>query len=323
MLAKTCSCIVLLASVFSASTSAQTARDAAHMVPTGKGWGAEAMRAHPPFHLPLSQPGGGAGANNGILYHGGAVMPGTVNLYFIWYGNFSSGPAASDTNETVRLLTSLFSVGGLGGTPWSRINSTYYDASHPVSGNFALAASASDNYSHGKQLSDSGVAAVVAAAINQRLLPKDANGVYFVLSSSDVAETSGFCSKYCGWHSHMGLSGADIKIAFIGNPDRCPTSCEEQLISPNSDSGADSMASVMAHETQEAISDPDLNAWYDLSGNENADKCAWKWGPVTGIPGNGAWNMTAAGRNWLIQMNWENSRGGGCDLTLGGKFYGR
>jgi len=45
MLAKTCSCIVLLASVFSASTSAQTARDAAHMVPTGKGWGAEAMRA--------------------------------------------------------------------------------------------------------------------------------------------------------------------------------------------------------------------------------------------------------------------------------------
>jgi hypothetical protein len=25
--------------------------------------------------------------------------------------------------------------------------------------------------------------------------------------------------------------------------------------------------------------------------------------------------------NWLIQMQWENSRGGGCDKALGGKFY--
>jgi hypothetical protein len=81
------------------------------------------------------------------------------------------------------------------------------------------------------------------------------------------------------------------------------------------------MASVIAHETQEATSDPDLNAWFDSRGNENGDLCAWRWGPLTGVLGNGAYNQTIAGKHWLIQMNWENSRGGGCAQTRGGSFY--
>ena len=96
-----------------------------------------------------------------------------------------------------------------------------------------------------------------------------------------------------------------------------------QTVSPNGDSGADGMASVMAHEAEETTSDPDLNAWYDSSGAENADKCAWKFGPTTGTIGNGAYNQTFGTHHWLIQMNWENARGGGCDKTLGGTFYTR
>jgi hypothetical protein len=30
-----------------------------------------------------------------------------------------------------------------------------------------------------------------------------------------------------------------------------------------------------------------------------------------------------ARHHWLIQMNWENARGGECDQKLGGKFYGQ
>jgi hypothetical protein len=81
------------------------------------------------------------------------------------------------------------------------------------------------------------------------------------------------------------------------------------------------MASVMAHEAEETLTDPDLNAWYDSSGAENADKCAWKFGPTTGAVGSGGYNQTLGSKHWLIQMNWENSRGGGCDQTLGGTFY--
>ena len=38
------------------------------------------------------------------------------------------------------------------------------------------------------------------------------------------------------------------------------------------------MASIIAHELEEAVTDPDLNAWYDTRGYENADKCAWTFG---------------------------------------------
>jgi hypothetical protein len=307
----------LIALTFCALTAtAQTARDAVHLTPTGKGWGEVTSAPRSPITTGVSK-----STTNGIYYHGGPVLHGTVNLYFIWYGNFVNGPKRSDSMTTQDLLTSLFASGGLGGSSYARINSTYTDASHAVTGNFVLAEWANDYYSHGKQLNDSSVAAVVSSAISSRVLPKDTDGVYFVLTSSDVTETSGFCTQYCGWHSHASIGGSDLKIAFVGNSDQCPNACEEQAKSPNGDSGADAMASIMAHETNEAISDPDLNAWYDASGNENGDKCAWKWGPVTGTLGNGAYNMTVAAHHWLIQMNWENARGGGCDLALGGKFY--
>ena len=64
-------------------------------------------------------------------------------------------------------------------------------------------------------MSDRKVAAVVSNAINSGKLPKDNNGIYFVLTSSDVAETSGFCSRYCGWHTYGTLSGTNIKYSFV------------------------------------------------------------------------------------------------------------
>jgi hypothetical protein len=309
---------VLLCTLISAA--AQKTREATHLVPNGKGWGQVVPAVQPPHVWSAPQK---TAPTNGIYYHGGPVMAGKVNLYFIWYGNFVNGPALSDSTQTQDLLTTLFGASGLGGTAYARINSTYTDRSHLVTGNFALAESANDYYSRGARLNDAAVTAIVSQAMSSRVLPKDVNGLYFVLTSSDVSETSGFCTQYCGWHSHTRISGSDIKIAFVGNPDRCPSACEEQSVSPNRDSGADGMASVIAHETNEAISDPDLNAWYDTSGNENGDKCVWKWGPVTGSLGNGAYNTTVAGHHWLIQMNWENARGGGCDQKLGGKFYGQ
>ncbi len=308
--------LTLAPGFFARPAHAQTALSASHLVPTGKGWGVEQSPA--PFTVTTG---------DGINYHGGPIMPGTVNVYYIWYGNWTNGPHASDSQTTAGLLGNLFeaggiNLGGIGGSPYEQINTTYGDSSNDVTGNIALAGSTTDNYSQGTRLSDSKVQTVVSKAISSGRLPKDTNGVYFVLTSSDVSETSGFCLKYCGWHTHASMSGSDIKYSFVGNPDRCPAGCEVQTVSPNGDSGADGMANVMAHEAEEALTDPDLNAWYDSSGEENADKCAWKFGPTSGTIGSAAYNQTFGnGYNWLIQMNWENARGGGCDQQLGGPFY--
>ena len=129
-----------------------------------------------------------------------------------------------------------------------------------------------------------------------------------MLTSSDVNETSGFCTVYCGWHNHTTISGTDIKYAFVGNPDRCPSACEAQFVSPNNNAGADGMASIISHELEEATTDPDLTAWWTTAtGQENADKCAWKFGSETTLPSGAKYNMTMNGTHYLIQMNWVNA----------------
>ena len=91
--------------------------------------------------------------------------------------------------------------------------------------------------------------------------------------------------------------------------------CAEQTTSPNANPGADAMASTIAHELEEAVTDPAQNAWYDSNGNETADKCAWTFGSTyTAINGSKA-NLQLGGKDYLIQQNWVNAGGGYCGLS--------
>lgn len=248
-------------------------------------------------------------SGNGINYNGGLVLNSGVNAYYIWYGNWWRNTATS-------ILTDFIS--NLGGSPYFNINTTYYDVvnytSMPVKNLVHYAGGAIDNYSQGTALTDASVEAVVANAITRNIVPKDTNGVYFVLTSADVNETSGFCTQYCGWHTRATIGNADIKYAFVGNPARCPTACEAQSIGPNGNAGADAMASIVAHELEEATTDPDLNAWYDSYGEENADKCAWRFGSYFRLANGSYANMRLGSRYYLIQQNWVNAGGGACAL---------
>ena len=250
-----------------------------------------------------ARPGGGGGGSNGIFYHGGPVMVAPKNIYYIWYGNWSG-------NTATTILANLAS--NIGGSNYFKINTTYTDGSGAaVSNSAALAGQRNDNYSQGKSLSDAQIQSIVAAGN-----PTDTNGVYFVLTSSDVTATSGFCTNYCGWHTHATINGRDIKYSFVGNPDACPSACEDQSSSsPNNNPGADGMASIIAHEFEEAASDPDLNAWYDRRGQENADKCAWTFGTVSTASNGSSYNVTLGGSKYLIQQNWVNAGGGYCAMS--------
>lgn len=268
---------------------------AKELVPNGKGWGVEGNQG-----VGQARPRG-----NGITYHGGPVMLGNVAIYYIWYGNWSG-------NSATTILSDLAST--IGGSPYYNINTTYYNGSNQHVSNVAsFLASRNDNYSRGTALTDTDIRTIVTSAINAGL-PSDANGVYFVLTSADVNETSGFCTQYCGWHTHATIGGKDIKYAFVGNPDRCPSACEEQTVGPNGNAGADGMASIISHEFEESTSDPDLNAWYDSRGQENADKCAWTFGATYSHNGALA-NMHLGSRDFLIQQNWVNASGGYCALS--------
>lgn len=304
-----------LAALASAASAAPVRADDDELVPSGKGWGQRAEPGQGQGHGEAKGQGSRIQSGNGINYHGGPVMlkskTGTPpNVYYIWYGQWAGSPAQT-------ILTDL--AQNIGGSPYFNINTTYYNgANQHVVNAIHYAGSANDSYSHGTALSDSAVQAVVAGAISQGL-PLDSNAVYFVLTSPDVNETSGFCTQYCGWHTHATITGTDIKFAFVGNPNRCPSACEMQDVGPNGtagsgglDSGADGMASIISHELEESVSDPDLNAWYDRSGQENADKCAWTFGTTYKAPNGAIYNMTLGSQPFLIQRNWVNASGGFC-----------
>jgi hypothetical protein len=279
----------------------------------------------------LSGHGAGAGAGfswgfgSNVSYHGGPVMLGTTQLYYIWYGDWS-------TSGGVDPQVVLGDLGrSIGGSPYFNINTTYYDASRRhVSNSVAFAGTAQVSASsscpndparavwRGTALNDTDIETIVRDVLQCGLLPADPAGVYLVLTARNVQETSGFCTIYCGWHDHaslaVGTSSYDIKYGFIGNPaQQCPSACSIQTArSPNGDIGADAMASVIAHELEEAVTDPDLNAWYDRRGQENADKCAWTFGTTYRTSSGALANMKLGARDFLIQRNWVNSGGGYC-----------
>jgi hypothetical protein len=307
------SCAALLACLLGAVAAGQAAevlhQEGEHLVPSGKGFGhhdlsgnAEALAQK---FLSLS--------SNGILYHGGPVMHGTVNLYYIWYGAWNF---PTDTTQTILNNFAQY----VGGTPYFNINKTYSDTSPnptpgPVNGAVALGGSTMDSGSLGTSLSDQNVQDIVAAHLsNFNNGQPDPNGVYFVLTSQEVAETSGFCTQYCGWHTSAGINGTDIKFGFVGNPLRCPSACSAQTTSPNGNVGADGMANMLAHELAESVTDPDINAWFDRQGNENGDKCVWKFGTTKRLTSGAKYNVTFGARNWLLQQNWVNSGRGSCVL---------
>ncbi|HEX9009454.1 MAG TPA: hypothetical protein VF804_03740 [Holophagaceae bacterium] len=247
-----------------------------------------------------------------LKYHGGPVFS-TPTAYIIWYGNWAQGNG-TDTASGQQIVTDFFNA--IGGSPYFQINTTYVGSSNSISGNVTYGGATTVAYPYGASLTDANIQSIVTDAINSKALPSDTNGIYFVLTSSDVAESSGFCSQYCGWHTHGTINGLDIKYAFIGNAARCLTSCAAQSVGPNGNAGVDGMVSVLAHELEEATTDADASAWYNRRGSENGDLCAWTFGSTYQVS-NGAYaNMKLGTRDYLIQRNVTiRSNGQYCSLV--------
>ncbi len=253
-------------------------------------------------------PNTGSKRGNGINFNGGPVMVNTTHAYVIWYGSWTSAKTS--------IITSFLS--SVGGSPYFNINTTYYNAANTkVQNSVTFTGSTTDSYSQGaSNLSDTAIKNIVANALSSGRLPSDPDGVYFVLTSSDVSK-SGFLTSYCGWHTYATIGTANIKYSFVGDPSGANvSSCAEQTTSsPNGDIGADAMVSVVAHELEEAVTDPNLNAWYDNRGYENADKCAWTFGTTYNATNGSKANMKLGGRDYLIQRNWVNASGGYCSIS--------
>ncbi|HEY3818643.1 MAG TPA: hypothetical protein VGL81_15830 [Polyangiaceae bacterium] len=233
-----------------------------------------------------------------LPYNGGAIMTGTVHLYYIWYGQWNDDTPASII---------LPALGGLiGGSPFLNVLSTYKTpAGVQAATQASIVGASEDSGSQGLQLQNATVAGVVSHAITTGALPSDSNGIYVVLGGSNVNfvdfSVGQLCTTMCGYHESTTVNGTAIRYAFVGSPNFCfdtgqagtsgapgcawsSTLAAAKAVAPHGDAPADAMATALAHEIAEAITDPSPGSgFYDPTTGEAADLCEGEWGPTYSV----------------------------------------
>jgi len=119
-------------------------------------------------------------------------------------------------------------------------------------------------------------------------------------------------AAYCAYHSTDLNSAVYANMAYpiyaspvgytCGSDARFPV-----LEAPNGNPDADTEISPTSHEISEAITDPDTETgWYDSTGNEIGDDCAYIYGATSGSPG-AYYNQVINGGHFLIQTEFSNN----------------
>jgi len=201
-------------------------------------------------------------------------------------------------------------MANLGESDWNGIDTTYYQMTNGkkifVQPTLDVAGCVVDPASLGTSLDGQvgpQVSDVVDHVLSTHALVTDSNGVYVVLTSSDVT-VADFLTLLCAYHGAYVSGQTTVKYAFIGDASKHLASCSPQPTnSPNNNPAADAMVSVIAHEVVEAVSDPEGLSWFDQAGYENADKCAWTYGAASKTANGSFANMTIGNRQYLVQQN--------------------
>jgi hypothetical protein len=260
-----------------------------------------------------------------ILYHGGPILPITKVAAIYWASNriYTGGPSpgTTGTGSADGSLIGEF-LRSLGGSRYFNINTTYYDQ---VSGGHVVqnvvtytqfwAANTGVPPADGTPVSFNTIYSKIIEGLNSGALTYDPATVYAVFTAGNTNLGGGFGNAYCAFHGYFSWSspqGSKVVI-YAAQPyaNQYPGTCTSNLASPNGDAAADREINTLAHEIEEATTDPQpLTAWFDAQGLENADKCAWDFGITYQRPNGGTANMGIGARHYLIQRNWPVS--GGC-----------
>jgi hypothetical protein len=221
-----------------------------------------------------------------LAWHGGAVMHSTTVVPVFWGSSWTS---SSFVGDKISGLDYVYSH--VGGTAYAHTNSEYYDGSGNVdTTNISKASDLSDYSATPSGAPSTGqVLAEVANVTHNNPVPN----AYYPVYSDQPRGNAG----YCAWHSSGTINGIPVQFGFFFNLDGDP-GCDPQAPSSLGHSqGLSALANVSGHELSEMLTDPQLNAWYDQKGSENADKCAWTFSGFVAI----------GSQSWKIQGNWSNA----------------
>jgi hypothetical protein len=151
---------------------------------------------------------------------------------------------------------------------------------------------------------------VIQATGGQRGL----HNLWFVFLPPNVDECDGrdICgtNAFAGYHSLSDAHGHGLTIYAIAIDPLIEIGGYFQGQDPNGNPDAELAIDVVAHETNEAMTDPEGTGWMDPNGFEVGDKCdvAPNRGNPLGHAANGSpYNQVLAGHHYLIQEMWSNA----------------
>jgi hypothetical protein len=218
-----------------------------------------------------------------MTYHGGKILTSTTTKAIFWGTSWGTSPGDKITG-----IDSWYGGFGLSNyakttTEYTGSNGTVGTVSHYL-GHVVDTTAASGGGS---------TSAILAEACRQFTGPNDGSAYYAVYTDRPRGNAG-----YCAWHSAGSCGGVPIQFAFFWKLDG-DAGCDPADTSGLHSQGLAALANVSGHELAEAMTDPaSPGAWYDSSGAENGDKCAWTWGaPLVTF---------TDGTKWKVQGEWSN-----------------
>ena len=267
-----------------------------------------------------------------LAYHNGPVMH-TDTTYAIYWQ-----PPGSTVSPNYKTLLNRFftDVGAASGSTTNvfATDTQYFDTTGPINYSSQFGGSYTDttpipDHCSGEYAStgvtvsgcviDSDIQTAVARALASNPSWTTGRGAeFFVFTPRNVGScfdsSTGSCAYtyYCAYHSDFFDSHQhDVLYAAQPYPDTSGVGALGACDSgqhPNGD-WADPAINLVSHEQNESVTDPDGNAWFDSSGNENGDKCAWNFGSPLGATFNGSYNQVINGDFYYLQQEWSNATG--------------
>jgi hypothetical protein len=165
-------------------------------------------------------------------------------------------------------------------------------------------------------IADAALQSELQAKLTALSKPIDDAHLYMVMFPSAVetcqgpgsAATGQACSSnvYCAYHSGLGVG---MNAMVYGNEpypviNGC-TNPSNGVQAPNGDIFGDAELSMFSHEASESITDYN-GAWFDVSGFENGDECAYVYGaPLGGVAGT-LYNQVINNHHYYTQDEFSN-----------------
>jgi hypothetical protein len=206
-----------------------------------------------------------------LLCHGGPVQT-TPKVYLVFWGSAWNNTTATggDPSKSQAYLIAFFQA--VGGSKWANVNTQYYDPAHLHVGNPTnlYQGSWNDTTAVPTAPGESDIAGSAARAA-AHFGDTTGNAQYIIALPKGIRPNDGFNSQYCAWHSYVNTGGK--LVAYTNLPYLADTSIN---CGANRHGNINDGVSIVAgHEFAETVTDPFVNAWYDIDFQENGDKCAW------------------------------------------------